>query len=46
MTAVHLRRGPWGYLQAQSPGFADADLRLDTLTDLLDELRLVGFLSE
>lgn len=46
MTAVHLRRGPWGYLQAQSPGAADADLRLDTLADLLNGLRLLGFLDE
>ena len=45
MTAVHLRRGPWGYLHAELPGAAAADLRLDNLTDLLDELRRIGFLS-
>lgn len=46
MTAVHLRRGPWGYLQDASPGAASADLRLDTLSDLLDGLRLLGFLAK
>jgi FMN phosphatase YigB (HAD superfamily) len=34
MLAVHLRRGPWGYLQARWPQAADADVRIDSLTEL------------
>ncbi|HEY3796746.1 MAG TPA: HAD family hydrolase [Caulobacteraceae bacterium] len=34
MTAVFLRRGPWGVLHAASPEAALADLRLDTLAQL------------
>ncbi len=44
MTAVHLRRGPWGYLQADSDLAEAADIRLETLSDLLGELRRSGFL--
>jgi HAD superfamily hydrolase (TIGR01509 family) len=34
MVAVHLRRGPWGYLHATWPEAAQADLRLTTLAEL------------
>lgn len=34
MLAVHLRRGPWGVLQADWPEATSADLRLDTLAEL------------
>ena len=36
MVAVHLRRGPWGYLQDASA----ADLRVDSLTELPEALGL------
>ena len=42
MVAVHLRRGPWGYLHATWPEAAQADLRLTSLAELpaaLDALR-------
>ena len=38
MLAVHLRRGPWGYLHATWPEAAEADLRLDALAELPDAL--------
>ena len=38
MLAVHLRRGPWGYLHACWPEAAEADLRLDELAELPDSL--------
>lgn len=34
MTAVFLRRGPWGYVHAAWPEAAAADLRVDSLADL------------
>jgi HAD superfamily hydrolase (TIGR01549 family) len=34
MTAVFLRRGPWGYVHASWPEAAAADLRIDSLADL------------
>jgi len=34
MTAIHLRRGPWGVIQAQWPEAARADACIDTLSDL------------
>jgi HAD superfamily hydrolase (TIGR01549 family) len=34
MTAVHIRRGPWGVVQAQWPGIERAALRLRTLSEL------------
>ncbi len=34
MLAVFLRRGPWGFLQAEHPGAALASLRLDSLDAL------------
>lgn len=45
MTAVHLRRGPWGYLQADDVLAETADLRLDSLADLLEWLRCCGFVN-
>ncbi len=39
MVAVFLRRGPWGYLQADRPEAAQAHIRLDALTDLPAALR-------
>ena len=35
IVAVHLRRGPWGYLQ---PGREQADLRIDSLAELPEAL--------
>lgn len=34
MAAVHVRRGPWGHLQAASADAARATLRVDTLAEL------------
>ena len=34
MTSIFLRRGPWGYLQADRPEAARADIRLASLLDL------------
>jgi FMN phosphatase YigB (HAD superfamily) len=34
MTAVHLRRGPWGYLHAAWPDAARAHLRIESLAEL------------
>jgi len=34
MLAVHVRRGPWGVVQAQWPGVDCAALRLDSLSEL------------
>jgi HAD superfamily hydrolase (TIGR01509 family) len=39
MLAIHLRRGPWGFLQATWPEASQADLRIDSLADLLPALR-------
>lgn len=41
MLAVHLRRGPWGFLQANWPEAAEADLRIDSLTELPSALATV-----
>ena len=38
MTAVFLRRGPWGYVHAGWPEAAQADLRIDSLAELPDAL--------
>jgi HAD superfamily hydrolase (TIGR01662 family) len=40
LVAVHVRRGPWGWLQ---PGAEQAALRVDTLAELPDALRALGF---
>jgi FMN phosphatase YigB (HAD superfamily) len=34
MAAVHIRRGPWGRLQAREPDAARATLRIDSLAEL------------
>jgi FMN phosphatase YigB (HAD superfamily) len=34
MRTVHIRRGPWGYMHAQQPQAALADLRVDSLYEL------------
>jgi FMN phosphatase YigB (HAD superfamily) len=34
MTAVFLRRGPWGWMHAERPEIAQAHIRLETLGDL------------
>ena len=41
MVAVFLRRGPWGYLQAQWPDAARADVRIDSLSVLPGALERV-----
>jgi FMN phosphatase YigB (HAD superfamily) len=38
MIAVHIRRGPWGYVHARRPEAASADLRIDSLDELLPGL--------
>jgi len=38
MVAVHLRRGPWGYVHATWPEAAQAHLRLEVLSQLPDAL--------
>jgi FMN phosphatase YigB (HAD superfamily) len=38
MLAVHLRRGPWGYIHAEWPQVAEADLRIDSLAELVAAL--------
>jgi len=38
MLAVFLRRGPWGWMHAEHPDIAQADLRLDDLTRLPEAL--------
>jgi HAD superfamily hydrolase (TIGR01549 family) len=35
MVAVHLRRGPWGYLHARWPEAAEADHRIESLSELV-----------
>jgi len=42
MTAVFLRRGPWGFIHAQRPQAALAHLRLDTLASLPAALASLG----
>lgn len=38
MLAVHIRRGPWGYLQASRPGAVSPNLRISSLLELADAL--------
>jgi hypothetical protein len=38
MTAVHLRRGPWGHLHAARPEAARAHLRIESLAEFADAL--------
>ena len=45
LRTAHLRRGPWGYQQVQSPERDRVDLRLDSLEELpqrLDQLQTSG----
>lgn len=39
MVAVHLRRGPWGIIHSGWPEAAEAQIRLDSLTELEGALR-------
>jgi HAD superfamily hydrolase (TIGR01549 family) len=39
LTAVFIRRGPWGYFYATKPEVQRAHLRIDALTDLPEQLR-------
>ena len=39
MVAVHVRRGPWGHLQADWPDVGRAAIRIDTLAELLPALQ-------
>ncbi|MBD0748003.1 HAD hydrolase-like protein [Streptomyces sp. CBMA152] len=39
LLTAHLRRGPWGYLWADTPEAATADWRVDSLHDVV---RIVG----
>jgi hypothetical protein len=38
MVAVHVRRGPWGVIQADWPGAERASLRVRSLAELPDRL--------
>jgi HAD superfamily hydrolase (TIGR01549 family) len=42
MTAVFIRRGPWGLIHAASPEAARADLRIETLSELPALLTRLG----
>jgi HAD superfamily hydrolase (TIGR01662 family) len=42
MVAVHLRRGPWGHLQADWPEVARAAIRIDGLSELVPALARYG----
>jgi FMN phosphatase YigB (HAD superfamily) len=42
MVAVHIRRGPWGHLHARWPEAAQADLRIDSLDELVGGLAALG----
>ena len=42
MLAVHLRRGPWGVLHADWPEATQADLRVNSLDDLIAALAILG----
>lgn len=42
MVAVHLRRGPWGYLHATWPEVDEADLRITALAQLPSALEEIG----
>jgi phosphoglycolate phosphatase-like HAD superfamily hydrolase len=39
MTAVFLRRGPWGYVHARWPEAEAADVRIESLAELPAALR-------
>ncbi|OYV35380.1 MAG: hypothetical protein B7Z80_18600 [Rhodospirillales bacterium 20-64-7] len=38
MTAVFLRRGPWGWMHAEAPAIEQAHIRLENLLELPDRL--------
>jgi HAD superfamily hydrolase (TIGR01549 family) len=38
MLAVFIRRGPWGLIQAASPQATEADLQIETLANLADQI--------
>jgi FMN phosphatase YigB (HAD superfamily) len=42
MVAVHIRRGPWGVLQADWPGAEHATLRVHSLSELPARLGALG----
>jgi FMN phosphatase YigB (HAD superfamily) len=42
MTAVFLRRGPWGYVHGAWPEADSADLRISSLSELPDALAGLG----
>jgi hypothetical protein len=42
MTAIHLKRGPWGFIQARWPEARQADLNIEQLSDLPDALLMLG----
>ena len=42
MTAVFLRRGPWGWMHAEKPEIDQAHIHLHSLTDLPDALARLG----
>ena len=41
MTAIHLKRGPWGFIQAAWPEARQADINLDQLSDLPAVLQML-----
>ena len=41
MVAVFVRRGPWGYIHATHPEVARAQLRIASLDDLPERLKLL-----
>ena len=43
LAGVFIRRGPWGHLHALRPEAARADVRIDSLDELLPALRRHGF---
>ena len=45
MTAVFVRRGPWGHIHARWPEAAEADVRLDDLAGLVPALRALAVLG-
>ena len=44
MVSVFIRRGPWGLLHSVRPESERADIRIESLADLLPRLRAAGFL--
>jgi HAD superfamily hydrolase (TIGR01549 family) len=43
IVAVHVRRGPWGYVQSEWPEASKADLRITSLHELIDGLLRLRF---